>query len=79
MYRPSFIAFSKSSGVANSFGSIREWLCMPTRILCRAATGATARRSEFDDAVITGAPSALAISKPRSISASVKSSWKLML
>ena len=53
---------------------------MPTSISCRLATGAIlATVLTLDEAVITGAPSAFAISKPRSISVSEKSSLKLML
>ena len=53
---------------------------MPTSILRRAATGAMlATGPMFDDDVISGAPSAAAMSNPRSISASEKSSLKLML
>ena len=73
-----FIAFSKSSGVANSFGSILEWLCMATVRPCFLATGAT-RSTTFwlAEAVIAGTPMALAMANPRSISSSEKSSLKL--
>ena len=78
MYSEVAIAFSRSSAVANSLGSIREWLCMPTRILCLVAAVAM-RGTVFwlAEAVMTFAPIAFAISNPRSTSASVKSSWKL--
>ena len=72
---------AKLSGVANSFGSFRfEWLCIATSILCLSANGATFLAAlTVADAVMKPAPSALAISKPRSISSSVKLSLKLRL
>ena len=74
-------AAAKLSGVANSLGSFTfAWLCIATRNLCLSANGAT-RAAAFSvaDAVMKSAPSALAISKPRSISSSVKLSLKLRL
>ena len=70
----SFIAAAKLSGVANSFGSsMFECPCIATAILCFSASGAIRfATSSVVDAVMISAPSALAISKPRSISASVK-------
>src|SRR5688572_5857867 len=80
MNRFAWSASVKLFAVANSLGSIREWLCMPTTILWRLAAAATLGVVlMFDDEVITGAPSAFAISKPRSISTSEKLSVKLML
>ena len=71
---------TRLSGVANSLGTRREWLCMPTGMRWRAATGATrAVVAMFDDEVITGAPRVRAISNARSISASAKSSRMLTL
>ena len=74
-----FIAAAKLSGVANSFGSLMfEWPCRPTTILCLSAIGAIrfatviVRRGRHDLV-----PSAFVISKPRSISASVKLSFML--
>ncbi len=74
-----FSAAAKLSGVANSLGSFRfEWLCIATIILCFSANGTTRFDAEsVVEAVMNSAPSARAISKPRSISASVKLSLKL--
>ena len=74
-----FIAAAKLSGVANSFGSFTfEWLCIATIILCFSAKGTTRFAADSVlDAVMNSAPSARAISKPRSISGSVKLSLKL--
>ena len=56
---------SRLFGVANSFGSIREWLCMPTGILRRAAAVAIrATIAMLAEAVISAVPSAVVISKP---------------
>ena len=75
-----FSAASKSSGPENSFGFLSAWLWKPTGILCFSAKGSIlAAVLTLPDAVITLTPSALAISKPRSISASEKSSRKLRL
>ena len=73
------IAAAKLSGVANSFGSFTfEWLCIATIILCFSANGTTRLADDSVlDAVMNSAPSARAISKPRSISGSVKLSLKL--
>ena len=78
-YFDSFSAAAKLSGVANSFGSLMfEWLCIATIILCFSANGATRFAAvSVLDAVMNPAPSARAISKPRSISGSVKLSLKL--
>ena len=74
-----FIAAAKLSGVANSFGSVMfEWPCRPTTILCLSASGAIRFATVICvDVVMTLVPSALVISKPRSISASVKLSFML--
>ena len=67
-------AVARLSSVANSFGSVTfEWLCIATGILCFAANGAMRRAASIvAEAVMISAPNALAISNPRSISASVK-------
>ena len=72
-------AAAKLSGVANSLGSlVLEWLCIATAMRCFSANGTTRLATDsVVDAVITPAPNALAISKPRSISASVNDSLKL--
>ena len=68
-----FIAAAKLSGVANSFGSVTfEWPCIATIVLCFSASGAIRfATSSVVEAVMISAPSALVISNPRSISASV--------
>ena len=78
-YGESAIAAAKLSGLANSFGSeMFEWLCTATTIWCRAAKGTTRFIAErVDEAVMISAPSARAISKPRSISSSENESSKL--
>ena len=78
-YFESVIAAAKLWAVANSFGSVvLEWPCIATTIWCRSANGTTRRATGIVvDAVMYSAPSALVISKPRSISASVMSAAKL--
>jgi hypothetical protein len=68
-----FVAAAKLSGVANSLGSATfECPCIATIVRCLSANGAIRfATSSVVDAVMISAPSALVISKPRSISASV--------
>ena len=79
MYGDSFMAATNVSGLAYSLVSLTfECPCMPTTILyfsaCAAMRGVT---DTVADVVIASTPSARAISKPRAISSSVKSSRML--
>ena len=74
-----FTASAKLSGDANSPGlSTSEWPCIATTIRCFSANGAIRLATSIVvELVMISAPSAFAISKPRSISPSVKLAFGL--